>query len=560
MKITKIKDKIFEQLVENSFDKIENELKESTEYLNEIFGTTFEYCFTNENYVIYYSPQSNKYLKTTYSINENEQNIHFENFEIMKIDGQSLNETKKKKIRKIVDALEKNDEEEAEEAWKEWIDNFSIKEITINVGKGDPSINSMKPKFLKNQKSPKGKIKGTLLKGDETTKKAGVPSDTCMPENLDVLPNYKKIVERIYETAKKLEKDMDIEPEIDIESDDEGPVAIKIPTSKKKKFAQKKGTEAKKIKKKIKSKRQKCKICDPNEETIEKISQMKKMKNSGEEIDEMVIETITEYPELLYMTKTEIEEIVENCLTISQESNWDDELCEAIAEDLHKTAYNTYINNAYEIAKTAEGLGVISMEEEVSDDDYEAFTEVSERLVNYIINEDKKLEKSLRNLSSLLETASNVLENDAQAAYENDLLEEEIDDYISSRLLQLSAQLETNIKNNTINEELVQHVVGELIHGDGKYGSLLGVSKNDYDLNKNAKIEPWGHFRPNQDMDKDDYNKFGQQKGADSNPMAPKAKSSKDLDLDDDDRWSDLKGADSNPMAPKAKGQELDMV
>ena len=455
---------------------------------------------------------------------------------------------------------------------------------------------------------------GNAPKGELATLGAVDPS---LEENASLLPNFTKIISRIIEAAKEvadevLEDDVEKvkvtkkakkheEPDGDEGDDDEGDFggksdedgdegegdedgdepeekkekkskkakkddkddveAIEIDTTEKAKDAEKQNEACKCRRNKIAEARGAFAKACKGEKFKDRIKKIKGLNNTNDEegLSEALSDLVVTTPSLVYVSREELVGVIRDIFESDKVDNWNAELCEDIAFGLRKLAYNTHVDRSFDVVRGAALDGVVSLDEEVSDDDYEAFENVSSRFFENIYEKRAKQVKALNDLSETLAVAANILESDVEAAG--------LDRKVAAKTVLEFRQFASKMRAQAykgINESVVKMVVG----------SLLQKHANDYSLNSQATLSDPGHFRGPIDLDQDYEKHAGKnrsefKKGDDgmslSNPLAPKGKGPGELDLDKGgDAAKDFSvmqhGIHDNPLAPKAKGPgELDL-
>jgi len=461
----------------------------------------------------------------------------------------------------------------------------------------DEEDQEAKGKKRANQSANRGKY-GSLTTSDEELMDLKAVDD-ALEEWTKSLPNYLEIKKQLAEAAKQVaeivceektdaikikmkdkkprdeeedeedgskehedeesEDEEDKEKEEGDEDDDIDEIEIDM---KDKEDSKKKTSEkSKKHRDKVKKERDKFAGKEDDEDFDDEVVKLKRDNNAQDEVGvkETLMNIVSTNPSLIYVSKNELHEMISRILTKKDEKNWNDNLCEDIAFALKKLAHSTYADKAYDMIKFAAVDQAMDLDEEVSDDDYEAFEQVSERYFNNIYSSAAKQSKALTNLSEMLARTATTLESDAKAAGLN---KTEISKLVAE-YRQYASQMAANARG-PINENLVRTVVG----------SLLTRVADDYSLNQLKFVDP-GHFHKSIDLDDDDYEKWTGKAGKDSrrgdeemrgagNTAIPKSMGKNQLDLTPDGKIRDFNvmknGVNANPTAPKAKtAKDLDL-
>lgn len=373
----------------------------------------------------------------------------------------------------------------------------------------------------------------------------------------------KRKLEDIKKDKKFSKKSMEDDLESDDNEEDNNKEVdeVEIDKQDKKDDKKKMSLKSKKFREKVNNSRKKMARKEYDETYINDLVSIKKYTNAQDSgsLQEKFMEMITNYPEIVFVSCDELTEMNKRILKKSGEKNWNEELCYDISLGLRKLAHKTYSDNVYEIAKFAANDDVVGLEEEVSNDPYQAFEQVSERYFNDIYKKADNQYKSLMDLSEMLQRTAITLESDAKS---HGLYDRNVQRVVAE-YNQFSSQISASA-HGQLNENVVQMVVG----------SLLSKVSNDYSLNKGKLFVDPGHYRGSMDLDGEDYKKHasggtkrsvvGDEEISMGNPMSPNFKTSNDLDLEQTPKSKDYRvmkyGIHTNPMAPNAKSaNDLDL-
>lgn len=583
-----IEQDVFEEIQKRSFANVEKELVSAGKVLSQLAGKDLYIRSVNEDYVVYRpAGNSNVLLKATYSFTEND-TIKLKNFERLVIDENSVNEARRNILRGLVDALYNDDTDTASEIWNRVSVSEMVKSKAQKPGKapGDAGVDNAdeegqdKKGKARSARKPDGKYGSKTSSKDELLNLKAV--DDALEEYAGVLPNYNEVKRHLLEAVKQVAeivceqqtgifkikfKDVisenDDEENDDEESDEKKDEKkdkkeideIEIDTDDKKESKKKNSEKSKKHREKVKKEREKLSEKEDEDDFEDEVVDVKRKNNEKDEkgLGETLMNLVAKNPSIIYVSKNELKEMVSRILAKRKEKNWDKELCEDIAYGLKKLAHSTYTDQAYDIIKYAATDEVWGLEEEVSDDDFEAFEQVSERYFEDVYKTAEKQYNSLTHLSEMLAKTASTLEADAKVY--------DIDPSKVSRVVTGYREYASQIMaqaHGPLNENIVRMVVGSLLTGVG----------NDYSLNQGKLFVDPGHFHKNFDLDDDNYKqhakggtkdiKKGDEEISISNPMTPKSMGPDKLDLEKTDGAKDFSvmktGIHTNPMAPKAMG------
>jgi len=614
MKTRKIGQETFEAIRKRSHDNIRDEICKASNKLRKAFKKKLKVENINDDYVVFASEDNpNIFLKARYRFTEND-TIKFNNFEKIILDESSKQKSRKKILKNMINSLQNDDNESANESWEELMYKFPITEMVKKKAaktghapgdsgcfNADEEDQERQGKIRSSRKSD-GRYGSLTSTSDELMTLKAV--DPCLEEYAHQLPNYissmKYLIEALKDTdeivgkdevedvkiKKKNKKDKynddenediddDIEDEDDKDDEDEDDKddededdeddedkdedeeidEVEVDTKDKDNKKKSMGVKSKKHRVKVHAARNKFSKKEKDSDFSDKIVQIKRDNNmgDGEAIEEALIDIVAENPEIIYVSKDELSSMISRILESRGESGYDFYLCEDIAIGLRKLAHKIYNDQAYDIAKYCAIDEVVSLDEEVSDDDYEAFEEISSRYYEDIYDRANKQFKVINNLYETIEKVADILESEAENT-------EIIKDKEVQQLILEYRKIAGRIKSNPFNENLVKNIVG----------SLLTRVQNDYTLNQLVFKEPC-HFRDNIDLDKNDYEKLTKKSTKDSYigdeemysyvlsdkySLKEKEFDPNKLDLFNPDKYKDFNvmknGVVQNPMAPKS--------
>lgn len=578
-----IEQDVFEEIQKKSFANVEQELVSAGKVLSQLAGKELTIRSVNEDYVVYQPVgSSNILLKATYSLTEND-TIKLKNFEKLVIDESSVVKARHGILRGIVEALYNDDTDTASEVWNKINISEMVKSKAqkpgnapgnAGIGNADEEGQDRKGKVRSGRKID-GKYGSNTSSEDELLDLKAV--DDALEEYAGVLPNYNEVKRHLLEAIKQvaetvcdqqtgifkikfrdvISENKDEDDECDEKEIDE----IEIDTDKKKKSKKKISEKSKKHRNKVKKERKKIADKENDESFEDEIVDIKRKNNEKDEkgLSETLVDIISKNPSIIYVSKNELKEMVSRILGKRNEKNWDNELCEDIAYGLKKLAHNTYTDQAYDIVKYAATDEVWGLEEEVSDDDFEAFEQVSERYFDDVYKQSEKQYNVLEHLSEMLAKTATILEADARSYDVDSSKVSKVVTGYRKYASQIMAQA-----RGPLDENIVRMVVGSLLTGVG----------NDYSLNQGKLFVDPGHFHKNFDLDNDDYNKHtaggkkdakkGDEELNTSNPISLKGFSADNLDLEKTakSRGPEMmsRGIHDNPLAPKSIGaKQLDL-
>lgn len=350
---------VFENIQNSSVSNSEKELIEAGSALAralQISDLTLD-CYNPED-VVYET--TNGYIKANYKINESF--INFQNIEQLIIDEETELQHGRELLGKMLEAILNDKENEAEELFSQYIQQNKYKRDLSEsvVHKKDKKKEacqcdcSVAPKAKKNAKaSMKFKTK--------IQKRKKLKEWRSLAENVFGFVDYKTYGPVLKETV--------------LGYDEKGGVdAVKIPTIKAKNEGKILSFNWKTLNTDIKVLRSSAKKLAENTDFCKEIAKLKRSNaiSDNEKMQECLEDIVSKWSSLLYLTQNELSVIVSEALSVAGSNNYDDQICDFIAEALLFTAHDLYVDR---VAKVT-GLAGIKSEDIASENAYETFKNI----------------------------------------------------------------------------------------------------------------------------------------------------------------------------------------
>jgi hypothetical protein len=388
----------FKNMENNSISKIEKELIEAEEMLSSALDDDkIELMFFNENEVVYKN-QDHDLIKSEYKINKD--NIVFENIEKLIIDEESEVKHSKELISKMVENIIDGKESVAEQIFGDYL-NLPLLKRTIAEGYTVKISNPKKKRSkLYRRKQPRSLVAKRIRAGLITKRKrksqktyldnrkraarkriknlnnprARLYTIKTMKEwnrladNVHGYVNYKEMGTLYKECVANFNEKGDI-------------IGIKIPTTSRINEGKVLDCDWKTLDTEVKVLRKKAKSLSENEKFIKNVYELNRFNNiSDNDSFSTVLENLVGvYPEVLYLSLSETNSLVKNCLESANARNFDDNSCEFLSEAILRTAFEAYSDRASRIASLA-GVKL----DEVSEDNFAGFKDVCESFFKHI--------------------------------------------------------------------------------------------------------------------------------------------------------------------------------
>lgn len=376
----------FDRLQRNSLSSAEAELREAGDYLSKAVGCE---CLK----LAHYSPESvtyeccdGTYLHSNYSVNEN--SITFSNLEELKIDEQSEREKAKEILAQFVEALLEEEDQLAERLFKDYLrfpSNIrAFKQGIVMEGDDEDSDDEDKDDDKKNGKKGK-KLPPWLMKKDDKKddkkkmkhmKAESVISRGLVSANKSALMNIYKIAGNVNEFA-TLKLDGPTFAETRVQLDEKGtPAVVSIP-SKESRWKNK----VQQFKWNVLSAdnvvhRMNANKLSENHTFIKAVAELKRHHALSDDngTEEMIENIVSEWPHVLYLTQSELAQGISEALTAIGSSNYDDEMCNYLAEGILRKAHSVFVDRVHNIQRWA-NVDAESLREE-NEDNYEVFKKI----------------------------------------------------------------------------------------------------------------------------------------------------------------------------------------
>jgi len=435
----------FKKMENNSISKIEKELIEAEElFANVLEDDKVELMFFNENEVVYKN-QDQDLIKAEYKITKD--SVVFENVEKLIIDEESEAKETKNIVSKMVENIIDGKEGVAEQLFNDYLNLPSLKRTlsegwAVKVSKGGKGKKRSKlrgkkqPRSLVAERTRKAAITRRKRKGQkamfdrlkkpyknklDSLKKSNprarlyvvktMKEWNQLADNVKGYVNYKEMGTLYKECVANFNENGDI-------------VSVKIPTTSRINEGKVLDCDWKTLDTEVKVLRRKAKSLTENEKFIKSVSELNRFNNiSDNDSFSTVLENLVGiYPEVLYLSLSEVNSLVKNCLESAGVRNFDDSSCEFLAEAVLRTAFEAYSDRASRIASLA-GVKL----DEGSDDNFAGFTSVCESFFKHIDEVEVADYKVFEDLQLALENLVDMAkksENDELAQEASELMNE----------------------------------------------------------------------------------------------------------------------------------------
>lgn len=348
---------VFRKIKDDSLSSAETELTEAEDVLARALNVDQLqlHCF-GESDVTYETPDKS-YIHASYQMNEKA--ILFENIEELVIDEQTSKKEARSLLTSMVEELLKNNETKAEGAFMQYLTMPTVRRSLMegkfifggedkkDKGKGkDMPFGGKKKKKKKGGfpfggKKDKFEKKGEELKFQVKASKKMVKEWLALTENVSNYLDYQQFGPVMQQSEAK--------------RDDKGNVvALKIPTT----HVRNEGkilnmTFKHMLDTELKVMRGKMKTVHEDQAFCRAMADLRKCNAVSDQqgLQDVLEAVVTRWPELLYLTQTELAESISIALETLGEANYDDQMCSFMAEGILMTAVNAYSERVNKIVR-----------------------------------------------------------------------------------------------------------------------------------------------------------------------------------------------------------------
>lgn len=383
------------KMEEASISKIQEQLVNAEEILANVLETEqLELVFFNESEAVYKTLDQN-YVRANYKLKDS--GLSLENVEELVIDEDSEKNESKKLISSLIDDLIENKEEEAGAKLAEYLNLPGVKR---NINEGGYKMKIANPHGkrspLRNRHQKPSDVRKRILAGLKTKKKRrgssfwkalrapaqhrlkGVSGRNPRLYVVKTMKEWIALTENVlgYVNHKEMGP---FYKECAVSHDDNGNVvSINIPSELKKNESKILSFDWKTMDTEVKVLRNKAKKLNESEKFAKHVVEIKKQNNvsNNNGLETALENVVASFPEVLYLTQSEMAETVKNALEMTGARNYDDNTCEFISEAILRTAFDAYADRVSKIVS----LTGIKLEGE---DKYVEFKDVANKLFNY---------------------------------------------------------------------------------------------------------------------------------------------------------------------------------
>ena len=389
---------VFKNLEESSLTHVEKELIEAEELLAASLGLDEVQLHAFGESDVTYKTSDDNFIHATYTVSDNQ--VILENIELLVVEEESAKSAARQTISVMIDKLLENDNNAASELFESYMSMPSVKrEMSVNeavkigkkksplAGKKQSPATILKRKLARNAKisrmspaeraaklgRPKGKKSGKAKFYASKLKPKTMKEWARMCENVLGYINFVENGSVLSETA--------------VKSDDNGNVsAVAMPSSKNRKEGKVLSMGFKTMDTELKVLRGNMKNISEDQTFVKAMSDLKRYNNISDNraLEETLEAIVSRWPDILYISETELAQQIDSALSSASVSNYDDDTCSFMAEAILRTAHNVFTDRVRKIAHLA-GYGKdVSSDCNDCEDAYREFSSVSQNLFNQL--------------------------------------------------------------------------------------------------------------------------------------------------------------------------------
>ena len=446
----------------DAFDKIEKgstsnavaELIGAEDILADVLEVNYVELYSYDEGNVYYETDEGTYVHATYELDD--KNIRLNNVEEVVIDEESLNASRRGVVAEMLEALWNEDEGRA-------VDHFrSYTEIYMPKMMKNKGMKNMMSKRVSNDKSNMKEAVGLEIHGSTVDKKRrlaaikghrGNPSSYAAGQRKrrislkkhksalasggrkaalkraaglrgagggkrvrlaahreSKMREWANTANHVLEYGDHMAKAPIIE-QVHVNRDDLGNVtAVSIPTSAIRNEGKLLSLRWDTLKTDVQVLREKGQRVWLEANFQELVSQIKRLNNLADQdsLTEALDQLVTQYPVVLYLTQSELAEVVAEALKAKNAKNYDDQVCEFIAEGILRVAFKAYPERVNKLASLANAPHV--------NEDEDAYEVLQAALVSFFPSVDKQMACEMQ----VFEDLHTVLSEMRGAALEDD--------------------------------------------------------------------------------------------------------------------------------------------
>ena len=357
MKRKLISYELFETIQNSALSVAEDQLIGAAPVLSDVLGIdeVSLVCYGKNN--VMYEAADGTYIHAAYELGK--KHVNFKNIEQLVLDEATELSTANTMVEELMDAILDSNEAKANELFSKYI-NLPVMKRSFNEG----ADNLVAKKKKKDKKNPfMDMIKGKKEDKDSKEAKKSLKFKTKTEKDKTV-KEWKTISENVTSFV-KFKQFGPIISESDIARDERGNVVnISVPNSTMRNEMKILSFNWKTLDTDVKVLRSNAKQLSENADFCKSIALLKRLNGlDDDKVNETLEEIVGRWPSVLYLTKNELSILVAEALDIAGVLNFDDNVCDSLAESVLKTAFAAYSERASKVLSLAGAGGTDTFEE-----------------------------------------------------------------------------------------------------------------------------------------------------------------------------------------------------
>jgi len=366
-----IKQDAFEQIANSSVTMVEDELFEAASILSKVLDRDNIQLHSFTESTVLYESDDDSYVHAGYKLDGGK--VVFSNIEELVIDEESKAAHRKNILSEMVESVFKEKTEKANSLFKDYLKFNSFNEAKKFVIKSKGDVNApdfdaeehddkkKSPNKLPKKESLFDKIDGKKKRDDDAKEKGGskgFPFKKAKEDFKKKLKSAGKKVEEAYAVAENVldyVRYMNLGPAISesvTETDSQGNVVnVKIPNRRARNEGKILSFDWKVLNHKVKVLRSGAASLTEDQEFCKKVAELKVQNNVSDfaSLENVLEEIASKWPNVLYLTQEELAHVIGNALNIVGERNFDDNVCNLMAEGILRKVHESYSDRVKQI-------------------------------------------------------------------------------------------------------------------------------------------------------------------------------------------------------------------
>lgn len=416
MKRKLIKYDALERIEQNSLSTAQRELMQAEEVVAKALGVdqVEMHCFGNETVV--YECSDGTYVHANYELDKN--SVILNNIEQLVVDDESAQEKSKEVLGGLVEALLEEKKEKAEELFNEFLTGPAVKKLyaeekvlrVVPIRKKGKITGYKKARW---NVTPKHAESSNLTTARMKGKKTNARKLSASQKNLRKLRRerikrtigeWTNLVENVNQYISIREHGPVLRESV-VNHDDKGNiVSLQIPNKQLRNEAKLLSFNWKTLNTDLIVKRSGAKKLAESQEFCKALAELKRHNALADAnaLEECLENIVNKWPNVIYLTQNELSETVRHALETLNVTNYDDQVCEFMAEGILRTAHNLYSDRVEKVIKLS-GLPVT----ENAEDKYASFQVVANKFYAHL---DETAQLEMQVFVDLYEAIRNVHE------------------------------------------------------------------------------------------------------------------------------------------------------